>query len=412
MADRPQRARILVTCARAMPPFLAGELRGLGFTVEEELAAAVRTTGTLRDTWKLNLHLRTAHRVLYELVRFHAANADALYHAAVRFPWEEWVPASGHLCVNSAADNATIRDPRIVNLRCKDAVVDRVRDRRGMRPNSGHEQNGTVLFVYWKDDEVTLYLDTSGEPLSRRGYRLRPGRAPVQETLAAGIVLATGWRGETPFVNPMCGSGTLAIEAALLASGRASGALRADFGFRHVVGFPAPDWERVRREAADRPLAPFRGRVIATDISPQAVNAARENARAAGVARHIEFKVCDFAATEVPPGGGVVVLNPEYGERMGDAARLEPLYSRIGDFFKQRCQGCRGFVFTGNAELGKRIGLRTCRRVQFFNSRIECRLLGFDLYSGTRRAPRPVTGAGVPDAAGSSPANATADSPA
>jgi putative N6-adenine-specific DNA methylase len=257
-----------------------------------------------------------------------------------------------------------------------------------------------VVFLYWNRDDVRIYLDTSGESLSRRGYRKIPMKAPMQETLAAAVVTATGWRGEGAFVNPMCGSGTLAIEAALLAQGRPPGLLRGDYGFMHLKGFDAAAWQRIRAAARALPKKTVTGRIVASDISAEAVAAARQNALTAGVERLIDFHVCDFAATPVPPGGGVVLLNPEYGERLGAAQDLEPLYHRIGDFFKQACQGYTGYVFTGNLEAGKRIGLRCSRRHLFYNSQIECRLLGFALYEGSkRRAKMQKSGVGSQESA-------------
>jgi len=379
---------ILVTCPLGLPPLLAGEIAALGLPAEQ-LAAGVLTRGTMADAMRLNLWTRTGHRVLVEHARLRTADPDALYRALRGLPWEEIIPADGTLRVDSSVRNDTVRDGRFANLRVKDAVVDRIQAERGRRPDSGPEGDGACLFLHWRDEAATIYLDTSGAPLSRRGYRKLPHAAPLQETLAAGIVLATGWDGGEAaghFLAPMCGSGTLAIEAALLGLGRAPGLLRPDFAFRHLLGFDAAAYEDLRREARSAAKR-LPVRIIATDIDPRAVAAARQNARTAGVEEHIEFAVCDFRAGEVPAGTGVCVLNPEYGARLGDAERLAPLYAGIGDFFKQRLAGWRGFVFTGNPDLAKRIGLKPRRRTPLFNARIECRLLEYELYAGTRRKP-------------------------
>jgi putative N6-adenine-specific DNA methylase len=212
-----------------------------------------------------------------------------------------------------------------------------------------------------------------------------PLKAPMQETLAASVDLATGWVGSGNFINPMCGSGTLAIEAALIALGRAPGLLRSNYGFMYLKDFNESMWKTLRRkiraEAKDR----LDGRIIATDISQQAVEAAKKNAMTAGVDRFIEFGVCDFSETPVPSGGGVVMLNPEYGERLGEEDRLKETYKIIGDFFKKKCQGYKGYVFTGNLDLAKKVGLRTNRRIPFFNGPIECRLLEYELYEGSKK---------------------------
>ncbi len=269
-------------------------------------------------------------------------------------------------------------------MKTKDAIVDRLTELCGVRPDSGPDRDRAVVNVYWKGKRVLVYLDTSGEPLSRRGYRKIPLAAPMQETLAAAVILATGWNGRTSFVNPMCGSGTLAIEAALFAQGKAPGLLRSNYGFIHLKGFDPAAWRKIRA-AAHALQKETASRIVATDIDPKAVAAARQNARTAGVEQIIEFAVCPFAETPIPERGGIVILNPPYGERIGEQSRLIGLYREIGDFFKQRCGGYRGYIFTGNAALGKEVGLRTKRRITFYNGEIECRLLEYELYEGTRQ---------------------------
>jgi putative N6-adenine-specific DNA methylase len=207
----------------------------------------------------------------------------------------------------------------------------------------------------------------------------------MQETLAAAVIMASGWNGRSHFINPMCGSGTLAIEAALLGLNRAPGIFRNNFGFMHIREFNKPLWNDLRTKAKREAKKTLDCRIIATDVSKEAVIAAKNNASTAGVEHLIEFGVCDYADTTVPEGKGIVILNPEYGERMGKIKELKRVYSGIGDFFKQKCRGYTGFIFTGNLELAKKVGLRTKRRIQFFNSGIECRLLEYELYEGSRK---------------------------
>ena len=379
------RNRILVTCAKGIPPFLREEIRQLGLPVLLERVAGVETEGTIEDAMSLNLHLRTGQRVLFLLHTFPARTADELYAQLSGIAWEDIVAEDGYMCITSSVSTPAIRDHRFANLKCKDAIVDRIRRARGKRPDSGSDVTRTVLSLYWHDSLGKIYLDTSGEPLSRRGYRKIPMKAPMQETLAAAVILATGWKGCGNVINPMCGSGTLAIEAALIGLNRAPGLLRSNFGFMHIRSFRPDVWNRLREKTQRAAPGTVRGRIIATDWDPKAVDAARKNAQAAGVERLIEFGVCAYAATPVPSGGGIVILNPEYGERMGHADELEAVYRGIGDFFKQRCSGYTGYVFTGNLDLAKKLGLRTKRKVLFFNGEIECRLLGYELYEGTVR---------------------------
>jgi len=377
--------RILITCAKGITPFLKEELLHLGFPVLSETIAGVATEGTIDDTLRLNLLLRTAHRVLFLLSDFTARDADELYREMSEISWEDYISEDGYVCVTSSVDHPGIRDTRYANVKSKDAIVDRIREKRGKRPDSGPDQDRAVVNLYWKGDQCSVYIDTSGEPLSRRGYRKIPMGAPMQETLAAAVVLATGWDGSGHFVNPMCGSGTLAIEAAFIALNRAPGLQRNNYGFMHIKGFNEQLWSGLRAQAKKQAEKTLQCRIIVTDISREAVDAARRNAATAGVEHLIEFAVCDYSETSVPQGSGIVILNPEYGDRMGRIRELESVYAGIGDFFKQKCRGYTGYIFTGNADLAKKVGLRAKRRIPFFNSRIECRLLAYELYEGSRK---------------------------
>ncbi|MCC7202688.1 MAG: class I SAM-dependent RNA methyltransferase [Nitrospirae bacterium] len=379
------KSRLLITCAKGITPFLREELLLLGFPVISETVAGIETEGTMDDTFRLNLLLRTGHRVLFLIRKFRAGDADDLYRAVSDIAWEEYIAGDGYLCVTSSVDNPTVRTSLFANVTCKDAIVDRIRDKCGQRPDSGPKKDRVVVNLYWKDEDCSIYLDTSGEPLSRRSYRKIPMHAPMQETLAAAIIMATGWNGSSHFVNPMCGSGTLAIEAALAGLNVAPGILRDNFGFMHLKGFNKSLWMRLRTESVKSARNTINFRIIATDINRDAVAAARQNAALAGVEKHIEFAVCNYSETPIPGGNGVVILNPEYGERMGQAKELESVYKGIGDFLKQRCKGYTGYIFTGNPDLAKKVGLRTNRKVPFFNGAIECRLLEYELYDGSRK---------------------------
>jgi putative N6-adenine-specific DNA methylase len=376
---------ILVTCAKGITPFLKEELLLLGFQVISETVAGIETEGTMDDTLRLNLLLRTGHRVLFLLRKFRAEDADELYQKGLDIPWEEYIARDGYFSVTSSVDNPTINTPLFANLKLKDAIVDRIRKKCGRRPDSGSERDRAVVNLYWKDNACSIYLDTSGVPLSKRNYRKIPMNAPMQETLAAAVIRATAWKGSGHFINPMCGSGTLAIEAALAGLNRASGILRNNFGFMHLKGFNASLWKDLRAKAKKETEKTLDGRIIATDISSEAVESARNNAATAGVEHLIEFDVCDYSDTSIPDGSGIVILNPGYGERMGDDKELESVYEGIGDFFKQKCRGYTGYIFTGNLDLAKKVGLKTKRRVPFFNGPIECRLLAYELYEGSRK---------------------------
>jgi len=384
-----EKSRILITCAKGIPPFLKEELLQQGFPVLSEGVAGIATEGTFDDTLRLNLLLRTGHRVLYLLRELPARDAEALYRGVSEIPWEKHIAEDGYVCVTSSVESPSIRDSRYANVKCKDAIVDRIKEKRGQRPDSGPDQDRAVVNLYWKDEVCSLYLDTSGEPLSRRGYRKIPLGAPMQETLAAAVIMATGWKGHGHFINPMCGSGTLAIEAALAGLNRPPGLLRDNFGFMHLKEFKEAFWNDLRAQAKREAKKSLQCRIIATDIRREAVEAARKNAATAGVEHLIEFSSCDYSETSIPEGEGVVILNPEYGERMGKIKELESVYKGIGDFFKQRCKGFKGYLFTGNLDLAKKVGLKAKRRIPFFNGGIECRLLEYELYEGSRKNKNP-----------------------
>ncbi|MCG8530967.1 MAG: class I SAM-dependent RNA methyltransferase [Desulfovibrionales bacterium] len=381
-----RKSEVLVTCPRGAAPILADEITQLNFPVKNEHTAAVETFTTMAGCMRLNLHLRTAHRVQFQLASFRARNADDVYKYVREFiEWDEIIAPDGYLSISSFVQNDTIRDTRFANVRVKDAICDYMRDKYDRRPDSGPEQTGTVLFLHWVKNRCKLYLDTSGEPLNRRGYRKLPWKAPMSEPLGAASLLASGWDAESNVVNPMCGSGTLAIEAALIGLNSAPGLMRENFGFMHLPDFDQSRWDRLLDEAESGEKGELAFRIIATDKNPEAVEAAKKNAAAAGVDRYIEFDVCDFRETEVPEGGGIVIMNPEYGERLGDVRFLGDVYQAIGDFFKKKCQGYNGFIFTGNLDLAKQVGLRTFKRLTFFSAKIECKLLGYHLYAGSKK---------------------------
>lgn len=384
MADFKEVRNISITCPKRITPFLKEELKAQNFPVKKARKAGVETEGSLNDCMQLVLTLRTAHRVHYLLDEFEASDSDEMYKGVQNIPWEDYIEPHGYVSVTSFIDNPTISNTQYANLSCKDAIVDRMRSATGTRPDSGSDLQQTVVFLFWRNSRCRVFLDASGESLSRRGYRTNSHTAPLQETLAASIVKDTRWKPGMHFINPMCGSGTLAIEAALIALNRPAGALRPNFGIKHIKGFDKEYWEQLRAELKMASGKELESKIIATDKDPRAIKAARKNAKTAGVDHLIHFEVCDFKETPLPEGNGVVVLNPPYGERLGEKERLKDLYSDIGDFFKQQCTNYTGYVFTGNLELAKHIGLRTNRRTEFYNSTIDCRLLEFELYEGSK----------------------------
>jgi 23S rRNA G2445 N2-methylase RlmL len=379
-------SRIIITCNKRLSPYLAREVEELGFSIVKTFPTGVELSGTLTDCVELNLNLRCASQVLYSLKTFPAGGPADVYEEVMEVAWEKIIAEDGYFSVTSTVDHPSIRTPLFANVKVKDAVVDRMRNTTGKRPNSGPDLSGIVVHLYWRGDVAELFLDTSGETLAKHGYRKIPGKAPMLEALAAATILATKWDRRTPFVNPMCGSSTLAIEAALIATNRRPGLFRGNYSFMHLLGFDKGVYEQKRRELFQKIEEVPELKIIASDISADAINISKINAAAAGVEHYIEFAEGDFAETPMPDSeGGVVFFNPEYGERLGDEGELQETYARIGDFLKQKCKGYTGYVFTGNLELAKKIGLKAKKRIEFYTSKIDCRLLEYELYSGSRK---------------------------
>ncbi|MBX2939016.1 MAG: class I SAM-dependent RNA methyltransferase [Ferruginibacter sp.] len=379
------KSRIVITCSNRITPWLQQEVLALGYKTDRVFKTGVELTGTLYDCIRLNIHVRCASQVLFSIHSFRAENADTLYRELVKLPWENWIPHNGYFSITGNVRNPTITNSLFANVKVKDAIADRFRDQTGKRPDSGADASATVISLFWQDDYAEIFFDTSGETLSKHGYRKIPGKAPMMESLAAATLLASAWNRTSPFINPMCGSGTLAIEAALLATGRTPALFRNNYGFMHITGYPVSMYEKAMHEMKEH-IQPVPGlKIIATDISEDAVHITRVNAGIAGVADLIETNVCDFSETPVPAdGGGVVFFNPEYGDRLGVETALQPVYRAMGDFLKKQCKGYRGYIFTGNLELAKHIGLKPSRRIEFFNGKIDCRLLEYELYAGTK----------------------------
>ncbi len=379
-------SRIIVTCNKRLSPYLVTEIEQLGFTIVRSFSTGVELQGTVNDCIALNLNLRCASQVLYSLATFEALTPTHLYNELVQIEWEEYIDITGYFSVTSVVNNEHITTPLFANVKVKDAIVDRIKEKKGLRPNSGPEHNKTVVNLYWQDDKAEIFLDTSGETLSKHGYRKIPGKAPMLEALATSTIMATKWDRKSPFINPMCGSGTLAIEAALLATDKHPGLFRMNYGFMHITGYDEQVFFVERRKLKDKAKKELGFKIIASDLSADAVDVSQRNAKTAGVDHLIEFHVCDFAETPVPEGeNGVVFFNPEYGERLGVHTKLEATYKRMGDFMKQNCKGYTGYIFTGNPDLAKKIGLKASRRLEFYNGKLDCRLLEYELYVGSRR---------------------------
>jgi len=377
--------KIVITCNKRLSAYLQSEVELLGFKPVRVFQTGVELLGTVTDCIALNLNLRCASQVLYLIKSFKAEDPQQLYNNVVEIEWEKLIDFTGYFSVSSTVNNEHIRTPLFANVKVKDAIADRIKSIKGIRPNSGAEVNKTLVHLYWQDSDADIFLDTAGETLAKHSYRKIPGKAPMLEALAASTIMATRWDKKSTFINPMCGSGTLAIEAALLATDKSPGLFRMNYGFMHIMGYDETVFFQERRKLKDKARKEIGFKIIATDISADAVDISQKNAKTAGVDHLIDFSVCDFADTPVPAEPGIIMFNPEYGERLGVHTKLEATYKRIGDFLKKECLGYRGYVFTGNPDLAKKIGLHAARKIEFYNGKLDCRLLEYELYEGTKR---------------------------
>lgn len=385
MLDFNERRKVFITCKDRSVSYLEKEIRELGFVPEAVERTGVELVASMEDCMDLNLHLRTASHVLFEIKSFYLRHANDIYRRFKAISWEDYLDVDGYFSINSVVENDSVTTPLIVNVKVKDAIVDRFREKFGRRPDSGSEYQGAVFQVFWKGNQATAYINTSGDTLAKHGYRKIPGKAPMMEDLAAATIYASEWNTRVPFINPMCGSGTLAIEAALMATKRFPGLFRSQYAFMSILGYDEEAYHAKMKKLENKVLEVPEVKIIASDISLQAISFAKENAITAGVDHMIDFQVCDFAETEIPERPrGVIMFNPEYGERLGEHTELEQTYRRMGDFMKQQCAGYRGYIFTGNMELAKKVGLKASRRIEFWNGTIDCRLLKYDLYEGKR----------------------------
>jgi putative N6-adenine-specific DNA methylase len=364
---------------------LADELGALGAHQVTPASGGVAFAGDRALLYRANLWLRTANRVLVPLAEGSCRSAEELYRLARGLDWPARLTPQMTVAVEAAVRDSTLAHSRFVEQKTKDAIVDAVREATGRRPSVDVAFPSLRVHVRLLRDRATLSLDASGRSLHERGYRVAGGPAPLKETLAAAVVLLSGWQPALPLVNPMCGTGTLAIEAALVAAGRPPG-LGRRFGFETWRDLDRALWQRVQKQAERSPAPPFGAPILASDQDARAVAATRRNVTAAGVAERVHVERCAAEQVHVPAGlpPGVILVNPPYGERLGDEGRLAPLYRALGDAWKQRFDGWTAWILTGNPRLAGAVGLRPSRRIPLFNGPIECRLLRYALYAPAR----------------------------
>nr|WP_236599079.1 THUMP domain-containing protein [Ramlibacter monticola] len=404
---------MFLPCAGGVETYLAEEVARIAGPSARELRTArggVQLAAGWPEVMKLNLHSRLAQRVLVQLAhRPYRAEPD-LYEAASAVAWEDWFTPRESFKIELTAHQSPLKSLNFAALRIKDAVADRFRARGGVRPDVDTQRPAVRLFAHLSAEAVTLYIDSSGEPLFKRGWREDKGEAPLKETLAAAILVASGWDATVPLYDPCCGSGTIAIEAAQLACNIAPGLLRR-FGFERLRPHLAADWAALKAQAQAARRAPT-APVFGSDVAFRMVDFAQRNAQRAGVGDAVQLRGGDALQRMPPSEPGVMLLNPPYGERIeaggiagpGRGGRERAQMEQAGDFFaqlathwKRNYAGWTAWVLSPDAKLPGRMRLKETRRVPMWNGPLECRLFRFDMVAGSARAPR----AGGEDAAGS-----------
>jgi putative N6-adenine-specific DNA methylase len=381
--------RFFAPCPRGLEAPLADELRAQSAQFVAPAEGGVAFSGPLELAYHVNLESRLASRVLWQVAHGRCRSEDDLYALVRGIAWAKHFKVERTLRADVAATGSTLPSLEFATLKVKDAVCDRFRDDVGKRPSVDKQRPDVRVHAYLTEREATIYLDTSGEPLFKRGWRRDTDAAPLRENLAAGLIALSGWTPGTPFLDPMCGSGTIAIEAAALAADRAPGLTRT-FGFQKLAWFDGPTWQRIRQSARDRMnKAPAAPAIVASDIDPQALERSRGNAAAAGVAEWLALEQGDVLARAAPAATGVLIANPPYGVRLHDEHALAAFYPRLGDALKQRFAGWTAFFLTGDARLAKLIGLKPSRRTPLWNGNIECRFYRFEIVAGRPRRSAP-----------------------
>jgi putative N6-adenine-specific DNA methylase len=380
------------TCPRGLEALLAQELAACGAHEARPAGGGVHFAGDLGTAYRANLWSRVATRILWRIaVRPYRTEQD-VYAAAYDVDWPAIFALKRSIRVDVNASRSPLKSLEFATLRIKDAICDRFRAARGARPDVDTRAPDVRVHAFLDERELTLYVDTSGEPLYKRGGRGATGEAPLKENLAAGIVMLTGWRGDEPLLDPMCGSGTILVEAAAIAFGIAPGSRRA-FGFERLEAFDAGLWRRIRDEAAARERRNRRVAIFGADLHGTELAKARAAIGAAGFATAIELKQANVLELPAPARAGVLVANPPYGVRLGETKALESFYPLLGDALKARFAGWRCSFLTADLRLAKLIGLKASRRIPLFNGALECRLFEFRIVAGAMRRPREAGGA-------------------
>ena len=372
------------TVARGLEELASMELEQLGAERVEPGFCGVGFQCDRKHLYTINLWTRLAFRILVTVGHVPCRDSDALYHGIQTIDWEQYLSPDQTLAVKATGKNQRLNHSHFTALQVKNAIVAQQQDRYGDRSDVDTEIPDVQINVHINDNKATVSLDSSGSSLHRRGYRPAMGTAPLKESLAAALIQLTEWSGQVAFLDPMCGSGTLPIEACLQALKIAPGLFRDEtsqgFGFQTWPDYDDALWQQVVTAAKQRQRSELEVSVMGCDRDLDILTDARTNADYSGVAEHIEFSYADFANIEAPSDSGILICNPPYGERLGKTENLAPFYKQMGDILKQRFKGWTAYILSGNKALTKCIGLRTARKIPIYNGSIPCQFLKYEMY--------------------------------
>ena len=374
---------LFVTCPRGLESVLHAELAAQGCTDLAPTDGGIACTGGLEQVYRANLHSRTAGRVLLRLTKAPYRTEHDIYKPARNIRWQDWFTPADSIKVHVESKRARIKNPAFVGLKIKDAVCDSQRDSFGERSSVDKQRPDIRIHAFLDDKTVQIFIDTSGEALFKRGYRQDTGEAPLRENLAAGLLLLAGYDGTQPFQDPFCGRGTIAVEAAWIATGRAPGMMRR-FGFEKLQNFDKTLWSDLRRRA-EAQVKPAFAPISGSDSDRRIIQTAFANARSAGVDDIVSFSVADAQSVRPNGVGGIMVSNPPYGVRLEEVHVLQALYPQLGTWLKKHYAGWRVGMFTGDREMPKFMRLSPKRKIPLYNGNLDCRLFLIDMVQGSNR---------------------------
>lgn len=378
---------ILIKTLFGLEPVLAKELEELGYPKHEIQNRAISMKGDLKDVYFLNLHLRTAISILLEFEKFQIKTDSELYHKLKRIDWTEIFDLEKTFSIRGAVNSTLYKHSQYPMLVCKDAICDTFLKKFDKRPNVDTKAPDLVFDLHIREQDVTISLNSSGVPLYQRGYRSMTGIAPINEVLAAGMILMTGWRGETDFYDFCCGSGTIPIEAALIANEIPSNINRKGYAFQKWKNYDEEMWNKIYSEANQRPKRDLNIKIIGSDTDAEVIQSARNNIKKLPLGKTIEFQIKDYRDIENTSNGGILISNPPYGKRINPDDILE-FYQGIGDKLKKDFKDFDCWIISSNTEVMKFIGLRPSRKIKLFNGAEECSFRKFEIYQGSKKASK------------------------